>query len=60
MVYSAPGAPSVSCHPNGELTPSPEGSASRDTGGNLPEVDRGGEDVHPEPGAGRDAQEQGE
>lgn len=38
----------------------PEGSASRDTGGNLPEVDRGGEDVHPEPGAGRDAQEQGE
>ena len=29
MVYSAPGAPSVSCHPKGDPSPSPEGSASR-------------------------------
>ena len=37
----------------------PEGAASRDTGGNLPEVDRGSEDVSTESDSGRDASEQG-
>jgi hypothetical protein len=38
----------------------PEGSAFRDTGGNIPEVDRSGEDVHTEFDSGGDAQEHGE
>jgi hypothetical protein len=37
----------------------PEGSASRDTGGNLPEVDRSDQDVSAEHDSGRDASEQG-
>jgi hypothetical protein len=37
----------------------PEGSASRDTGGNLPEVDRSDQDVSAERDSGRDASEQG-
>lgn len=38
----------------------PEGSASRDTGGNLPEVDRSDQDVSAEFDSGRDASEQGQ
>lgn len=38
----------------------PEGPASRDTGGNLPEVDRSDQDVSAESDSGPDASEQGE
>ena len=38
----------------------PEGSASRDTGGNLPEIDRSDQDVSAESDSGRDASEQGQ
>lgn len=49
-----------SAQPPAEYDTIPEGEASRDTGGNLPEIDRSDQDVSAESSSGRDASEQGE